>query len=116
MASIDVLWSRIIACSGEVFGQQRGRSFTYSVSGNTVYVDTANQDQSRRQITEAYNRMPWAGRCGWLGRLNFRVSRSVSSRRVGTTPFHEACRGSLRRYRSCLNIQLPFAIDNLSQQ
>jgi hypothetical protein len=61
MASMDVLWNRIIACSGEVFHQQRGNAFTYSVSGDTVYLDTANQDLSRRQITEAYNRMPLAG-------------------------------------------------------
>jgi hypothetical protein len=61
MASIDALWNRIIACSGEVFHQPRGKSFTYSVSGDTVYLDTANQDLTRRQIAEAYNRMPLAG-------------------------------------------------------
>jgi hypothetical protein len=61
MAPIDVLWSRIIACSGEVFRQQRGKSFTYSVSGDTVYLDTADWDLSRRQIAEALNRMPLAG-------------------------------------------------------
>ncbi len=61
MASIDPLWNRIIACSGEVFHQQRGNSFTYSVSGDTVYLDTANQDLSREQITEAYHRMPLTG-------------------------------------------------------
>lgn len=61
MAPMDVLWSRIIACSGEVFRQQRGKSFTYSVSGDTVYLDTANQDLSRRQIAEAFGRMPLAG-------------------------------------------------------
>jgi hypothetical protein len=61
VALMDALWNRIIACSGEVFLQQRGKSFTYSVSGDTVYLDTANQDLSRSQITEAYNRMPLAG-------------------------------------------------------
>jgi hypothetical protein len=61
MASMDVLWNRIIACSGEVFHQQRGKSFVYSVSGDTVYLDTADQDLSRRQITEAHNRMPLTG-------------------------------------------------------
>ena len=61
MAPMDVLWSRIIACSGEVFRQQRGKSFTYSVSGDTVYLDTADRDLSRTQITEASNRMPLAG-------------------------------------------------------
>ena len=61
MAPIDVLWNRIIRCSGEVFCQERGKSFTYSVSGDTVYLDTAIQDLSRRQIAEASNRMPLAG-------------------------------------------------------
>ena len=61
MAPIDVLWNRIIACSGEVFRQRRGKSFTYSVSGDTVYLDTVNEDLSRRQITDAYNRIPLAG-------------------------------------------------------
>ena len=61
MAPIDVLWSRIIRCSGEVFHQQQGQSFTYSVSGDTIYLDTANQDLSRQQIAEAFNRMPLAG-------------------------------------------------------
>jgi hypothetical protein len=61
MAPPDVLWNRIIACSGEIFRQQQGKSFTYSVSGDTVYLDTANQDLSRRHIAEALGRMPLAG-------------------------------------------------------
>ena len=61
MAPIDVLWSRIIRCSGEVFRQQRGKSFTFSVSGDTVYLDTANQNLSRHQIAEAFARMPLTG-------------------------------------------------------
>ena len=61
MAPIDALWNRIIACSGEVFHQPRVKSFTYSVSGDTVYLDTANQDLTRRQIAEAFGRMPLTG-------------------------------------------------------
>jgi hypothetical protein len=61
MAPIDVLWNRIIRCSGEVFRQQRGQAFTHSVSGDTVYLDTANQNLSRHQIAEASNRMPLTG-------------------------------------------------------
>ena len=61
MAPPDVLWNRIIACSGEIFHQQQGKSFTYSVSGDTVYLDTANQDLSRRQISEALSRIPLTG-------------------------------------------------------
>ena len=61
MAQSDVSWNRIIRCSGEVFRHHQGGSFTYSVSGETVYLDTANQDLSRRQIAEALGRMPLAG-------------------------------------------------------
>ena len=61
MAPIDVLWSRIIRCSGEVLHQPQGKSFTYSVSGDTIYLDTANQDLSRRHIAEALSRMPLTG-------------------------------------------------------
>ena len=61
MAPMDVLWGRIIRRSGEVFHQQRGKSFTYSVSGGNIYLDTANQDLSRRQIAEALNRTPLDG-------------------------------------------------------
>jgi hypothetical protein len=61
MVSDAVLWSRIIRCSGEVFRQQRGKAFTYSVSGDTIYLDTINQNLSRHQIAEAFNRMPLTG-------------------------------------------------------
>ena len=61
MASLDVLWNRIIRCSGEIFRQQQGTAFTYSVSGDTVYLDTANQDLSRTHIAEALGRMPLTG-------------------------------------------------------
>jgi hypothetical protein len=58
MAPIDPLWTRIVAYSGEVFRQQRGKPFTYSVSGNTVYLDTSDQSLSRRDIAVAFSRMP----------------------------------------------------------
>jgi hypothetical protein len=58
MARMDVLWNRIIAYSGEVFRQERGKPFTYSVSGDTVYLDTAIESLSHQHITEALNRMP----------------------------------------------------------
>jgi hypothetical protein len=58
MTSMDVLWSRIVAYSGEVFHLLGGRSFTYSVSGDTVHVDTGNTDLARRQIETALDRMP----------------------------------------------------------
>lgn len=55
---MDALWTRIVAYSGEVFHQQRGKPFTYSVSGSTVYLDTSDQSLSRRDITMAFGRMP----------------------------------------------------------
>ena len=58
MAAIDIVWHRIVSYSGEVFQTEHGKSFIYSVSGDTVYLDTIGQDLSRRQITEALGRMP----------------------------------------------------------
>lgn len=58
MAVIDTVWHRIIAYSGEAFHPEHGNSFTYSVSGDTVYLDTANQNLSRSQIAVAFTRMP----------------------------------------------------------
>jgi hypothetical protein len=58
MAAIDIVWHRIVDYSGEVFHQKHGKSFVYSVSGDTVYLDTIDQDLSRHQIAEAYARMP----------------------------------------------------------
>jgi len=58
MAAMDIVWSRIVAYSGEVFHQKHGKSFIDSVSGDTVYLDTIGQDLSRRRITEALGRMP----------------------------------------------------------
>ena len=55
---MDVLWSRIIAYSGEVFRQERGKPFTYSVSGDTVYLDSADQSLSHRDISLAFSRTP----------------------------------------------------------
>ncbi len=61
MAAIDIMWRRIVDYSGEVFHQKHGKSFIYSVSGDTVYLDTVDQDLSRRHIEEAVARMPLTG-------------------------------------------------------
>lgn len=61
MAPVDTLWSQIIRCSGEVFRQKRGKAFTYSVSGDTIYLDSTIRDLPRRYINEAYTRMPLSG-------------------------------------------------------
>lgn len=58
MAAIDTVWYRIIAYSGAAFHPGRGRSFTYSVSGDTVYLDTTLKNLSRSQIAVALTRMP----------------------------------------------------------
>jgi hypothetical protein len=58
MTSMDVLWSRIVAYSGEVFHLLGGRPFAYLVSGDTVHMDTGNADLARRQIETALDRMP----------------------------------------------------------
>jgi hypothetical protein len=60
MAAIDIVWHRIVDYSGEVFHQKHGKSFVYSVSGDTVYLDTIDQDLPRSHIAEAYARMPLA--------------------------------------------------------
>jgi hypothetical protein len=61
MTAIDIVWHRIVDYSGEVFHQKHGKSFIYSVSGDTVYLDTIDQDLSRHHIAEALARMPLTG-------------------------------------------------------
>ena len=58
MAAIDIVWHRIVDYSGEVFHQKHGKSFVYSVSGDTVYLDTIDQNLSRHHIAQALARMP----------------------------------------------------------
>jgi hypothetical protein len=60
MALIDAVWSRIVAYSGEVFHLLGGKSFTYSVSADTIRMDTGNTDLVQRQIETALGRMPLA--------------------------------------------------------
>ena len=61
MAAIYIVWHLLVDYSGEVFHQKHGKSFIYSVSGDTVYLDTVDQDISRRDIAEVFARMPLAG-------------------------------------------------------
>lgn len=58
MAAIDIVWRRIIAYSGEAFYPERGESFTDSVSGVSVYLDTTDRDLARPQIAVALTRIP----------------------------------------------------------
>jgi hypothetical protein len=60
MALIDAVWNRIVAYSGEVFHLLEGKSFTYSVSADTIRLDTGNTDLVQRQIETALDRMPLA--------------------------------------------------------
>ncbi len=61
MAVIDIAWRRIVDCSGEVFYQKHGKSFVYSVMGETVSLDTIDLDLPQHHIAEALARMPPAG-------------------------------------------------------
>ena len=61
MAVIDIAWRRMVDCSGEVFHQKRGKSFVYSMIGETVILDTIDHDLPRHHIAEALARMPPAG-------------------------------------------------------
>jgi hypothetical protein len=58
MAAIDIVWHRLIAYSGEAFQPEHGKSFTYSVSGDTVYLDSTDRDLSRSHFEKALTRMP----------------------------------------------------------
>lgn len=61
MASTDTLGSRIIRSSGEVFRQHHGKPVTFSVSGDVVYLDSANPNLCRGDTEVAANRMPLSG-------------------------------------------------------
>ena len=61
MASIELVWSRIVAHQGETFRQKRGKPFTYRVTGGAVHPDTTNQVLARSEFARALERMPLGG-------------------------------------------------------
>lgn len=54
----DAVWNRIVANSGKPFHQMRGREFTYSARGRTIYLHTTNRMISRTAIEKALERVP----------------------------------------------------------
>jgi hypothetical protein len=54
----DTVWRRIVAQSGNPFHQMRGKEFTYTARGRTIYLDTTNRMISRTAIEKALSRVP----------------------------------------------------------
>ena len=57
----DEVWERIVSHQGETFRQIRGGEFVYAVQGNSLVPDRTNHQFGRKQIEEAYSRMPVDG-------------------------------------------------------
>jgi hypothetical protein len=57
-ASIDEIWSRIVALEGETFRQLRGGEFTYTVSGQSLELSRTNHSVSRSHIGQALEFVP----------------------------------------------------------
>lgn len=55
---VDAVWNRIVAHSGKPFRQMRGKEFTYSARGRTIYLHTTNRMISRTAIEKALMRVP----------------------------------------------------------
>lgn len=54
----DTVWRKIISHSGETFHQMRGKAFTYSAHGRTIYLHTTNRMISRTAIEKALEHVP----------------------------------------------------------
>ncbi|MCP1190832.1 hypothetical protein NKR17_17440 [Priestia flexa] len=55
---IDKIWERITQCEGDNFKQIRGKEFTYSVKGNSVYLNTTERSISKSEFTKALKLVP----------------------------------------------------------
>ena len=58
MNNIDVVWERICKNEGNEFQQIRGKIFTYSIKGNTVFLTTTNRSFSKGEIQKALEFVP----------------------------------------------------------
>ena len=58
MISIDTVWTRIKAGSGEDFSQIRGKAFTYEVRGSAVIPEGINQNIPRAHFEAALELLP----------------------------------------------------------
>lgn len=61
MASIDTVWSRIVAHEGQTFHQKRGNPFTYTMQGSALSPDTTNRLLPRGDFDKALAMMPLDG-------------------------------------------------------
>jgi len=61
MKNPETVWNRIVAHAGQPFRQLRGKEFTYSARGRTIYLHTTNRMISRTAIEKALERVPLAG-------------------------------------------------------
>ncbi|MCM3768378.1 hypothetical protein [Neobacillus niacini] len=55
---IDKVWERIIKCEGEVFKQIRGKEFTYSVKGISVFLNATERSISKSEFANALKLVP----------------------------------------------------------
>jgi len=58
MQDINVVWKRICEHEGQEFRQIRGKPFTYSVSGNVLFLNCTNRSISKRTIEQALEYVP----------------------------------------------------------
>lgn len=61
MKPFEQVWQHIKELEGSEFRQVRGKTFTYSVSSNTIIPSTTNYLIPRSQIEKAWARMPVTG-------------------------------------------------------
>ncbi|OLN22606.1 hypothetical protein BTO30_08745 [Domibacillus antri] len=55
---IEKIWTRIIECEGEIFTQKKGKEFSYSIKGNTLFLSTTNRSISKQVIEHALEFVP----------------------------------------------------------
>jgi len=61
MSDFADVWQRIVLLQGQTFYQKTGKPFTYTVSGNSVRLQTTNRQLSRSQFSRAFDRVPLHG-------------------------------------------------------
>jgi len=61
MGQINGVWARIVAHQGEAFWTKTGIAFIYSVSGDVLRVDRANQNLPKSTFAAALRMWPVPG-------------------------------------------------------
>ncbi len=59
--TFDRVWQRIAEHAGESFRLKRAKRFTYEVTGNTLRPSTTNRNIPRKDVEEAFGRLPVGG-------------------------------------------------------